>query len=96
MLQGIAQSTEPEQQQWVRVALVSQDDKTTYASATTFVTSTAWEVHNATLSPLETDTNAKLSIAFQVPRLLVCTLAIHVSTRTPRNTRVHAALVLNA
>ena len=66
LLQGVEESTEPEQQQWVRVALVSQDDKTTYASATAFVTSTAWEVHNATLSPLETDTNAKLSITFQV------------------------------
>ena len=46
--------------------MVSQDDKTTYASATMFVASTAWEAHNATLLPLETDTNAKLSITFEV------------------------------
>lgn len=56
------------QPQWVRIALDSQDGKSTYASTTTFVNSTAWELHNATLSALETDTDAKLSISFQVQK----------------------------
>ena len=51
---------------WVRVALQSQDGKVTYASATTSAPSEHWELRNATLSPLETDTNATLSISFQV------------------------------
>ena len=45
---------------------MSQDDKTTYASATTWVSSPKWEMHNATLSVLENDTDAQLSISFQV------------------------------
>ena len=54
-------------QQWVRVALASQDGKTTYASATFMVNTTrAWELYNATLSPHETDTLAVLTIAFEV------------------------------
>ena len=55
-------------QQWVRVGLASQDGKTTYASSTFMVnrTSTDWEIYNATLSPHETDTAAKLTIAFEV------------------------------
>ena len=51
---------------WVRVALQSQDGKVTYASATTSAPSEHWELRNATLFPLETDTNATLSITFQV------------------------------
>jgi hypothetical protein len=46
--------------------MVSQDGKTTYASATTWVSSPKWEMHNATLSVLENDTDAQLSISFQV------------------------------
>lgn len=45
---------------------MSQDGKTTYASATTWVSSAEWESHNATLSVLENDTDAQLSISFQV------------------------------
>ena len=51
---------------WVRVALQSQDGKVTYASATTSAPSERWELRNATLSPLETDTNVTLNISFQV------------------------------
>lgn len=63
-------STNGEEQQWVRVALASQDGKTTYASSTFMVnrTSADWEVYNATLSPHRTDTEAKLTIAFEVRR----------------------------
>ena len=45
---------------------MSQDGKITYASATTWVSSPKWEMHNATLSVLENDTEAQLSISFQV------------------------------
>ena len=51
---------------WVQVALQSQDSKVTYASTTTWVSSLDWELRNATLSPLETAYDARLSISFQV------------------------------
>ena len=52
----------------MRVALASQDGKTTYASATFMINGTfrAWNLYNATLSPRETDTAAKLTITFEV------------------------------
>ncbi len=55
-----------DQRRWVRAALLSRNGKTTYASSTTWVSSAKWEVHNATLSVLENDTNAQLSISFEV------------------------------
>ena len=59
---------EAKKEQWVRVGLVSQDGRTTHASVTFMVnrTSSAWELYNATISPHETDTAAKLIIAFEV------------------------------
>ncbi len=66
--QGQEASGEAKKEQWVRVALALQDGKTTYASTTFMVngTSKAWELYNATLSPHETDTSAKLTITFEV------------------------------
>ena len=63
-------SVEADKEQWVRVALVSQDGRTTYASVTFMVSATfpSWELYNATMSPQETDMAAKLTIAFQVPK----------------------------
>ncbi len=51
----------------MRVALESQDGRISYASATFYVGSSDWRLVNATLSPLETDDDARLGIAFQGP-----------------------------
>ena len=59
---------------WMRVALESQDGRISYASATFYVGSSDWRIVNATLSPLETDDDARLGIAFQGPGDLADTL----------------------
>lgn len=55
---------------WMRVALESQDGRISYASTTFYIGSSEWQSVNATLSPLETDHDARLGIAFQGPGAL--------------------------
>ncbi len=84
LLQGVEESTEPEQQQWVRAALVSQDDKTTYASATMHLSHprpgrrTTPRCRRLRQTPMRSSASPS-----RCARLIVCTLAIHISTRTP-------------
>ncbi|KAK9907267.1 hypothetical protein WJX75_000303 [Coccomyxa subellipsoidea] len=52
---------------WMRVALESQDGRISYASTTFYIGLSEWQSVNATLSPLETDHDARLGIAFQGP-----------------------------
>lgn len=55
----------------MRVALESQDGRISYASTTFYIGSSEWKAVNATFSPLESDKNARLGIAFQGPGAVI-------------------------
>ncbi|CAL8462764.1 g2297 [Coccomyxa elongata] len=85
-ISGNAATPKTGEAKWMRVALESQDGRISYASTTFYIGSSEWKAVNATLSPLESDKNARLGIAFQGPGQLLLDV---VSLFPVENVRKH-------